>query len=556
MLGGRRGALGTALTAAYFLAMPVLLAAAYVLHTEFLNYGAPTWRTVIIYGMAAPFVGYLFLRRSPKARLAAYVFLTLDILRSLAAAHYLPMFLDAGLLLFLQTGGMRRAFPPLKSSAIHARLRARASIVRAALGLLSRRGMAAQRMPAVVGIPGPVNPAPRFRPSLVSWNLTNSCNLRCSHCYLDAGHRRDGELSTQECFRVIDQMASLGTEMLILTGGEPLLRKDIYDIARYASKKDMLVVMGSNGVLIDQGVAVRLKDSGLQGVGISLDSLHPHRHDSFRGIEGCWERAVRGIDSCIEAGLQVILQTTATRWNLEEVPQIISFAQDRGAISFNLYYLVCTGRGEEMADITPQQYEESLSYLVEAQALHPGIMVRAKCAPHISRIAHQRGSPLTASAGCPAGTGYLRISPEGQVTPCPYLPLEAGSLREASLKDIWEGSRVLQELRDPRLEGRCGACEYGRVCTGCRARAWATDGKLMGEDPWCSYQPGNGGPLLTETEEVAWTPDAAARLQRIPSFIRGRVKPAIEAHARSQGCTLITPELMAEIRKAMGRRPG
>ncbi|MEE9202684.1 MAG: radical SAM protein, partial [Dehalococcoidia bacterium] len=529
---------GIALIAAYFLSGPVLLAAAHFWGVEFLNFGALGWRPVLIYGVGAPFVGYLFLIRSPRARFAAYVFLTLDILRSLAAAHFLPLALDSALLLYLQTSGMRRAYPPLRGADMHARMRVRVGMVGAALGFFRRKGAVARPAAATAAERGAGDPAPSFQPSLVSWNLTSACNLRCSHCYLDAGHRLEGELATDECCHIIDQMAALGTEMVILTGGEPLLRKDIFAIARYASQKGILVVMGTNGVLIDEEVASSLKDSGLQGVGISLDSLHAQRHDSFRGVKGCWEGAVRGIDACVKQGLQVIVQTTATQWNYEEIPAMIDFAQSKGAVAFNLYYLVCTGRGEGLADITPQQYEESLAYVVEAQAHHPGIMVRAKCAPHANRIAHQRGAPLMASAGCPAGTSYLRITPEGQVTPCPYLPLVAGNLREVGLREIWEGSSILRELREPRLEGRCGACEYARVCIGCRARAWATGGAVMGEDPWCSYQPGGGSPLLVD--EVAWTPEAESRLQRIPSFIRGRVKLAIEAQARGKGYTLIT----------------
>jgi radical SAM protein with 4Fe4S-binding SPASM domain len=544
-----------ALIAAYFLSGPVLLAAAHLWGVEFLNYGALGWRAVLIYGVGAPFVGYLLLSRSPRARFAAYVFLTLDIFRSLSAAHFLPVALDGAVLLYLQTGSMRRAYPPLRGAEMHARMRARVGRVGAALGFFRRKVAVATLAAATSADRGAGDPGTSFRPSLVSWNLTSACNLRCAHCYLDAGHRREGELTTDECCHVIDQMAALGTEMVILTGGEPLLRKDIFSIARYASQKGILVVMGTNGVMIDAEVASALKDSGLQGVGISLDSLHAERHDSFRGVQGCWEGAVRGIDACTKQGLQVIVQTTATQWNYEEIPALIDFAQMKGAAAFNLYYLVCTGRGEGLADITPQQYEESLAYVVEAQAHHPGIMVRAKCAPHANRIAHQRGSALMVSAGCPAGTSYIRITPEGQVTPCPYLPLVAGSLREAGLREIWEGSDLLLGLREPRLEGRCGGCEYTRVCIGCRARAWAIGGTLMGEDPWCSYQPGGGSPL--PVDEVAWTPEAESRLQRIPSFIRGRVKLAIEAQARGKGHTLVTPEIMDEVRRAMGgHRPG
>ncbi len=391
-----------------------------------------------------------------------------------------------------------------------------------------------------------------FQPGLISWNLTSACNLKCPHCYLDAGEKSGHELTTEECFNLIDEMSGLGTEMLILTGGEPLLRKDIFSIARYASQKGLLVVMGTNGLLLDEKRVTTLKESGVRGVGISLDSLDSEKHDSFRGLLGCWQKTIDGMRNCVKQGLPVILQTTVTEWNLEEIPDLIRFASEESAQAFNLYYLVCTGRGEKLTDITPQQYEDSFTCLIEAQVNYPGMMVRAKCAPHINRLAHQRGLPFLSSAGCPAGTGYLRISPEGDITPCPYLPLVAGNIREKRLKPVWEESALFKELRGPQLKGRCGACEFGKVCIGCRARAWAINGDYLAEDPWCEYQPGNSA--KPDNKEIAWSIEAEGRLQRIPSFIRGRVKSSIERYARAKGFDTVTTSLMDEVRSKIGKR--
>ncbi|MBI2850565.1 MAG: radical SAM protein [Chloroflexi bacterium] len=386
-------------------------------------------------------------------------------------------------------------------------------------------------------------------PEIVSWNITKRCNLRCAHCYLDAGISAEGELSTEESYRVIDQMAELSTGMVILTGGEPLLRKDLIDIIRRISERGIMAVMGTNGTLIDDNAALTLKKAGLQGVGISLDSLDMEKHDAFRRVKGCWQKTVAGMRACIRQSLPVIVQTTVTPWNLQEIPAMIDFAQDEGASVFNLYYLVCTGRGETLVDLTPQQYEESLDSLAEAQSLHPSIMVRAKCAPQIARIAHERGLPAS-GGGCPAGVSYLRIDPEGQVTPCPYLPLVAGNVREAPLKDIWEKASVFRQLRSPSLKGRCGICNYRETCAGCRARAFSLTGDCLGEDPWCLYEP--SAILPASSPEVSWTSEAESRLAHVPSFVRKRVKIAIETYARDRGYSVITPDIMAEVRNRMG----
>ncbi len=384
-----------------------------------------------------------------------------------------------------------------------------------------------------------------YRPSLISWNLTKMCNLRCPHCYMEAGRKAENELSAEECLPLIDEMKALGTEMLILTGGEPLLRRDIYDIARHASSQGIWVVMGTNGVLLDDEVARKMIECGVQGVAISIDSIEPAKHDHFRGGPNAWEHSVRALDICRANGLQVVVQTTIMDMNYAEIPQMLAFAREKGAWSFNLYFLVQTGRGQQMNDLSPERTEAMLSSLVDWQDQHRPILVRSKCAPQFKQIAYEKGVGGLESGGCMAGTQYCRITPQGDVTPCPYMTVVAGNVRDQSFGEIWRTSSVLNELRDPnQLKGRCGRCEFKELCGGCRCRAHAATGDYLQEDPACRYQP-TGRPL--EFEEVLWSAEARARLERIPiAFIRGKVKQGLEIYAQRQGIDLITADVMKE----------
>lgn len=384
-----------------------------------------------------------------------------------------------------------------------------------------------------------------YRPSLVSWNLTKKCNLRCPHCYMEAGRKAERELTTDECFTLIDEFKSLGTEMLILTGGEPLLRKDIFDIASYASSQGIWVVMGTNGVLITDSVVEKMIECGVKGVGISIDSLHPEKHNSFRGGPNAWEYSVRALEICHAHGMQVLVQTTVMDMNRDELPQLLEFAREKGAWSFNLYFLVQTGRGQEMSDLSAQQTEEILTDLVNVQDQYRPMLVRSKCAPHFKRIAYEKGLGGLESGGCMAGTQYCRVTPEGDVTPCPYMNAVAGNVLEQSFSEIWETSPLLQQLRDrSQLKGRCGRCEFNELCGGCRCRAYAAFGDYLQEDPACTYQP-TGQPLVFE--EIVWSDEALARVERIPiAFIREKVRRGVETYAQRKSARLITAELMKE----------
>ncbi|MBI2164960.1 MAG: radical SAM protein [Chloroflexi bacterium] len=413
-----------------------------------------------------------------------------------------------------------------------------------------------------------------YRPRIVSWNITGACHLRCAHCYLNARRRWPGELTTEEGLRLIDQMAEAGTEILILTGGEPLLRQDLPALARHAADQGIHVALGTTGTLLNRGRVRVLKESGVAAAGISIDSLDPAKHDAFRGLPGAWQRAVHGIQACRGEGLEVLVHTTALKMNQQEIPDIIKFAHDQGARAFHLFFLVCTGRGERLTDLSSQEYETLLSLLLDLQEQYPEMMVRARCAPYIGRLAVERGVPPMGSAGCLAGTSYCRVSPVGDVTPCPYLPTRAGNVREGSFQQIWAMSPVLTQFRVPqrRLGGKCGQCPFSQgedpLCVGCRARAFSLAGDALTADPWCLYKPApvaapldgkaaqDGGAPPTLQATVVWTPEAQERLGRVPFFIRGRVKQSAETHVRQQGLDQVTTEVLEHLRHRAYGHPG
>ncbi len=434
----------------------------------------------------------------------------------------------------------------------------------------------------------------------VSWNLTARCNLFCTHCYMSAAPHADitTDFTTAECFRVIDEMAKVNPNLfLILTGGEPLVRKDIFDISGYASDKGFTCVLGTNGVLIGKKEARAMRQSGLQGASVSLDSVDPEKHDQFRKLPGAFKNALRGIEFLKEEGLDFSLHMSVMSWNVSEIPAMIDFARKIGSKVLNFFFLIQTGRGQGIIDIQPSQYEEILTYLARAQGVGAqdanvsslfnqfedpwttsigsanGVILRAKCAPHFRRIIYQLdpNSPMLknyAQGSCPAGKYYCRITPEGDVTPCPYMPVSAGNLREKSFDEIWSQSPVLNDLREPHLGGRCGDCEFTDICGGCRCRAYATHNDYLAEDPACDYQPGQygGKKIVLPVEQVfglevkltlEWTADATARLMRLPSFARGMVARGVERYATENNIAIITPELMQKVRDAaevkMGR---
>ncbi len=334
----------------------------------------------------------------------------------------------------------------------------------------------------------PLQPPPR----LVSWNVTGRCHLACPHCYLDASGRSDeGDLSTEEAFGVVDSLSAAGRPLLILSGGEPLLRTDLEAIAARASAAGLGVALGTSGTLLTPERARRLRASGVTAAAISLDSTDPETHDAFRGATGAFAGAVVGMRACREAGIRVQANVTVTPDNCDGIEEVLSLAAANGAVSAQVFCLVPTGRGESWNG--PSEYEALLARLLGRIDDLP-FPVRPTCAPQFMRIADQLGVMRREwQRGCLAGTAYCRVAPNGDLTPCPYLPVVAGSLRTEPFAALWQNAPVFAALRDPdRLHGACGDCEYRARCGGCRARAYAVGGDMLGPEPWCPHVPGCG----------------------------------------------------------------
>lgn len=405
-------------------------------------------------------------------------------------------------------------------------------------------------------------------PHIVAWNLTARCNLACSHCYISAGPwvKTDQDITLDEFRRMADEVLSLSPgAMFVLTGGEPLMRRDLEDIASYSVSKGATVVVGTNGTGLTTNRIQSLKSAGVTGVAVSIDSLKDTVHDEFRNGEGALGHTLRSIDRLREAELDFIVQTTITRENYDELEDMVAFSAEKGAVSFNLYFLVETGRGSEMRELSPEMNDAALARLARLQKQYRGqIMIRSKCQPAYMKHVHEQDpdSPLlNYSTRCPCGIQYCRIMPDGRVTPCPYLPEVAGDLRTQSFQEIWENSEVFKAIRGGNLEGKCGRCEYRAICGGCRARAQANTGSYLGPDDSCAYEPTGKIPLIQPTasitygapveQELSWSPGAKERMNRIPSFVRAVVTKRVEEYAKREGYAQITEQLLDDVRKDM-----
>ena len=339
---------------------------------------------------------------------------------------------------------------------------------------------------------------------LVAWETTRNCNLACVHCRASATRGPfSGELDTTAAFRLLDQIAHVGNPIIILTGGEPLLRTDIFDIAKYGTDKGFSMVMAPNGTLISENIAKQMADAGIRRISISLDGATKESHDRFRGVDGAFDGALRGIRLAKKAGIEFQINTTIAKTNLLEISKIQDLASQLGAVAHHIFLLVPTGRGKYIIEqeITAEEYERTLNWFYDQRKKTP-LQLKATCAPHYYRILRQRSKkdkePVTfdthgmdaVTRGCLAGTGFCFISHRGIVQPCGFLDVNCGDITRESFADIWHHSDIFLSLRNFKaLKGKCGKCEFKNVCGGCRARAFEATGDFLAEEPLCSYQP-------------------------------------------------------------------
>jgi radical SAM protein with 4Fe4S-binding SPASM domain len=351
-----------------------------------------------------------------------------------------------------------------------------------------------------------------YRP-VVFWNLTDRCNLNCAHCYNRSGPgcQTEGELSTEEALGLIDDLAEMGIPLILFTGGEPLMREDIWELAQHAKKKGINMALSTNGTLITTGVARRIRESGIEYAGISLDGAQALTHDRFRNSPGAFERTVAAFASCREAGLRCGVRVTLTRENYGELEALIDLAVTLGASRFCLYWLVPTGRGIESYErlqLGTNEVTKALTLLYrKAKETNPASMEFLTVdAPqdciHLLASMEQDGSPDIAEArellqslngGCSAGTRVANIDSHGNVYPCQFARSEnfiVGNIRNQPFSRIWGDNTnpVLVRFREKqaRFGGRCAGCTYRELCGGgCRVRAYAVNGDFLAEDPFC-----------------------------------------------------------------------
>lgn len=346
-----------------------------------------------------------------------------------------------------------------------------------------------------------------FQPKWIAWEITRRCNLKCVHCRSssEAVVNDHPDFSLEAAHRLIDDIAGYAKPVVVLSGGEPLMRKDVFEIAEYGASKGLRICLATNGVMINKERCERIKSSGIKIVSLSLDGSTADVHDNFRSQKGAFQGTVNAAELFKKNGIEFIINSSFTKRNQEEIPKVYKVAKELGATAWYMFMIVPTGRGEDIMSelITREDYEEILEWHYDMESNEKDILVRPTCAPHYYRIvlqkAREKGDKYErrslkfstgGSKGCIAGQLICLIDVDGDVLPCSYFPKSAGNVFRQSFKDIWENSDFFKELRDFKsYKGRCGSCEYINVCGGCRARAYAMDGDYLEEEPFCGHIP-------------------------------------------------------------------
>lgn len=350
-------------------------------------------------------------------------------------------------------------------------------------------------------------------PFIVIWEVTQACDLACLHCRASAQpHRNPLELNTHDGFKLIDQICEFGSPLLVLTGGDPIKRPDIYDIITYASNKGLRVAMTPSGTpLMTPDVVKKLKDAGLSRLAISLDGSHAALHDKFRQVLGSYQWTMNAIQAAHDVDLPVQINTTMTRYNFDDFPELVQKMMDLKIALWSVFFLVPTGRGQEKDELGADEYEWLLNRLYD-MSRQVDFDIKTTAAPHYRRVTLQRakaegvlneikrGGTIgfhvgqdaigRAAKGVNDGNGFVFISHFGQIFPSGFLPISAGNVRKDRLVNVYRHSELFTKLRDTnKLKGKCGLCEFKNVCGGSRARAYATTGDYLEADSYCAYIP-------------------------------------------------------------------
>jgi radical SAM protein len=347
---------------------------------------------------------------------------------------------------------------------------------------------------------------------IVIWEVTRACDLACVHCRASALPLREaGELTTAEGRNLIREIRHFGRPVFVLTGGDPLKRPDIHELIAAAAESGLPTHLSPSGTpLLTHAALVRARDAGLRGVSISLDGSSEETHDRFRGVPGSFRWSLDGAAAAAALGLRLQINTTLTPYNLRDLPAIATLVGALEAWRWTLFLLVPTGRAGPGHQVTPEETEEVFAWLDDLAATAP-FRIKTTEGPHLRRIALQRratgpgnasGAAIAAGGaargsgggrfvpGMNDGSGFLFVGARGAIQPSGFLPLVAGNVRTDSVVDVYRHHPLFLALRDPgKLKGRCGRCPYREVCGGSRARAYATTGDYLAEDPACAYEP-------------------------------------------------------------------
>lgn len=348
-------------------------------------------------------------------------------------------------------------------------------------------------------------------PFTVAWEVTRACAFACVHCRADAQHRRDPrELSTEEGFALVDRLAEgFGSPILVFTGGDPMMRRDLFDLIAHADAAGLRCSLTPTATALPtRARLVRAQDAGVRRLALSLDSPAADVHDGFRRMPGSWERTMAILRTAREIGLSTQVNTTVTRHNLHQLPEMVEFVQECGAVQWSVFFLVPMGRGQELSMIGPEQHEDVLGWLHELSRTS-SFDIKATAAPMYRRIAWQRERDRPRSGagfsfhdgldrpgqGVNDGRGFLFVSHVGEIMPSGFLPVVAGNVRDDDVVEVYRDHALFRALRDPdRLAGKCGACEFRAVCGGQRGRAYAVTGDPLASDPACAYVPAGWTP--------------------------------------------------------------